>query len=116
MASSRNASSSSDDLRERVARALPAMPPRSRLLLGLSGGVDSVALLELLAQIAPGRFSLSALHVNHGISPNAAAAANVRKALQEALRGLADKPIDELIEERFVRVMGYGKFKERELE
>ncbi len=45
-----------------------------------------------------------------------AAAASLRKALQEALRGLSGKPIDELIEERFVRVMGYGKFKERELE
>ena len=41
-------------------------------MIGLSGGVDSVVLLNLLQQLAP-RFSwrLSALHVHHGISPNA---------------------------------------------
>src|SRR5262249_33511844 len=39
----------------------------------LSGGVDSVALLVALAELAPGlRFSLRAVHVNHGISSNAA--------------------------------------------
>ncbi len=40
--------------------------------MGLSGGLDSVVLLRLLHELAP-RFSwqLSALHVNHGISPKA---------------------------------------------
>ncbi|MGH8663692.1 MAG: tRNA lysidine(34) synthetase TilS, partial [Burkholderiales bacterium] len=38
-----------------------------------SGGVDSVVLLALLRQIAPGLgFELRALHVNHGLSPHAA--------------------------------------------
>jgi acetyl-CoA carboxylase carboxyl transferase subunit alpha len=46
----------------------------------------------------------------------AAAAANLRKALLEAVRGLAQKSSPQLIEERFERLMGYGKFKERELE
>ncbi len=43
-----------------------------RCVVGLSGGLDSVVLLDLLARIAP-RFALqlSALHVNHQISPNA---------------------------------------------
>lgn len=42
--------------------------PDDRLLLGLSGGIDSVVLLKLLAGKVPvGR--LAALHVNHGISP-----------------------------------------------
>lgn len=42
--------------------------------LGLSGGLDSVVLLDLLASIAPQLgFELSAVHVNHQISPNAAA-------------------------------------------
>jgi tRNA(Ile)-lysidine synthase len=51
----------------------PAIPPGANLALGLSGGVDSVALLSLLLELAPAlQFSLRAVHVNHGISPNAA--------------------------------------------
>src|SRR2546428_9544197 len=71
MESSRNSSSS--ELPERVAAALsPAVPPGAHLALGLSGGVDSVALLSILLELAPAlRFSLRAVHVNHGISPNA---------------------------------------------
>src|SRR6266700_4218040 len=71
MESSRNSSSS--ELPERVAAALsPAVPPGAHLALGLSGGIDSVALLSILLELAPAlRFSLRAVHVNHGISPNA---------------------------------------------
>jgi len=55
-----------------AARLAPLTPAHSSILIGLSGGVDSVVLLHLLHQLAP-RFSwqLSALHVHHGISPNA---------------------------------------------
>lgn len=70
MASSRK---SSFDLTERVADALaPKLPAGSFILLGLSGGVDSVVLLHLLKQLSL-RYSwrLSALHVHHGISPQA---------------------------------------------
>ena len=50
----------------------PTLAPGAHVLLGLSGGVDSVALLAVLAELgATMRFSLRALHVNHGISPNA---------------------------------------------
>ncbi len=42
------------------------------LVLGLSGGVDSVVLLRILASLSfKLKFKLTALHVNHGISPNA---------------------------------------------
>ena len=40
--------------------------------MGLSGGVDSIVLLDVLSRIATRRrFVLAALHVNHQISPNA---------------------------------------------
>lgn len=42
------------------------------LVAGLSGGADSVVLLDLLARLsATLGFSLGAIHVNHGISPHA---------------------------------------------
>jgi tRNA(Ile)-lysidine synthase len=61
-------------LPERAAAVLaPAIFPGAHLALGLSGGVDSVALLSILLELAPAlKVSLRAVHVNHGISPNAA--------------------------------------------
>src|SRR5258706_9005093 len=72
MGSSGNSSSS--ELPERAAAVLaPAIFPGAHLALGLSGGVDSVALLSILLELAPAlKVSLRAVHVNHGISPNAA--------------------------------------------
>src|SRR5260221_9717585 len=72
MGSSRN--SSSGELPARVAAVLaPRIFPGAHLALGLSGGLDSVALLSILLELAPAlKFSLRAVHVNHGISPNAA--------------------------------------------
>ncbi len=71
MANSRK--SHSANLIERVAAQIaPLLPAHSSILVGLSGGVDSVVLLHLLHKLSS-RFSweLSALHVHHGISPNA---------------------------------------------
>src|SRR6185503_19444507 len=39
---------------------------------------------------------------------------NLRKALQESWKQLKDKPIDELLEARFAKLIWYGKFKEAE--
>lgn len=62
------------DLAAHVAAHLESLvEPADRLLIGLSGGVDSVVLLDLLARLAPRlRYELRALHVNHQLSPNAA--------------------------------------------
>ncbi len=62
------------DLPGHLARFLHQhVPPGSRVLLGLSGGLDSRVLLHLLLQArGEADFTLSAVHVNHGISPHAA--------------------------------------------
>jgi acetyl-CoA carboxylase carboxyl transferase subunit alpha len=44
-----------------------------------------------------------------------AVAQSLKKALSDVLRVLAEKGAGELVEERFERLMGYGKFKELEL-
>jgi len=57
------------EVQARVARAIP---PGSALCVGLSGGLDSTVLLEILAEHAvPAGYKVTALHVNHGLSPNA---------------------------------------------
>jgi tRNA(Ile)-lysidine synthase len=64
---------------------------RPRLTLGLSGGVDSVVLLHVLAglqaELAFGlAFDLSALHVHHGLSPHADAWAEFCAVVCRGLR------------------------------
>src|SRR5260221_13198201 len=45
---------------------------RKRMCLGLSGGVDSVVLLHVLNSLKrKKKYSLHAVHVHHGLSPNA---------------------------------------------
>ncbi len=50
---------------------------------------------------------LGGAHRDHG-----AIMQSVRKALSESLKDLQAMPVDELIEKRFERVLGYGKYKE----
>jgi tRNA(Ile)-lysidine synthase len=52
---------------------LTHVPPDSPLVLGLSGGIDSMVLLHVLVRglrMPPGR--ISAIHINHQLSPRAA--------------------------------------------
>ena len=79
---------SDNSLVERVAAQIaPLLPAHSAILVGLSGGVDSVVLLHLLHELAA-RYSwqLSALHVHHGISRNADAWAKFCAGLCERRR------------------------------
>ena len=73
MASSGKSSRNKPDLAARVAARLEDIVKLSdRLVAGLSGGVDSVVLLDVLARVArKRRCRLAALHVNHQLSPNA---------------------------------------------
>jgi tRNA(Ile)-lysidine synthase len=84
MASSRKRRRS--DLAERVAAELARHVPRgATLTLALSGGVDSVAVLDILAGLAGAHpFALDCLHVNHRISPNADAWARFARAAARA--------------------------------
>lgn len=65
--------SSFDHLIEQAAAHLASLSCQGKhILLGLSGGIDSVVLLHVLATLAPRlEFQLSALHVHHDISPHA---------------------------------------------
>ena len=67
---------------EQVSRVLKCVVrPGDRLLVGLSGGVDSIVLLDVLARLgARLKFRLRAVHVNHQLSPNAAAWARFCRA------------------------------------
>lgn len=74
MASSRKAQAADAGPRAAVERFLRALPELrgARILVGFSGGLDSTVLLHVLHSLAP-RFDLrlAALHVHHGLSPNA---------------------------------------------
>jgi len=76
MASSRKSSRSKADAGDFAARVAAkireSVDPSRRLIVGLSGGADSVVLLDCLNRAArKWRWRVSALHVNHQLSPNA---------------------------------------------
>ena len=74
MAASRN--KLSNELLNRVGDFVAARTATDEpLALGLSGGCDSLVLLHLLASLGLGQ-RLSAIHVHHGLSPNADTWAN----------------------------------------
>lgn len=68
-------SAAPSDLVRRVAASLQRhLSPGTHLAVGFSGGLDSTVLLHLLARLVPVlAYRLSAVHVHHGLSPNAEA-------------------------------------------
>src|SRR5687768_13407064 len=57
----------------------------SRVRLGLSGGVDSIVLLDVLTRLAPrAGYTLEVLHVDHGLNPQSRAWARFCRAACEA--------------------------------
>lgn len=71
------------DLVAHVAQKLSSrVRPGQHLVLGLSGGLDSVVLLDILTRLRlPLNFHLGAIHVNHQLSPHASDWANFCAAL-----------------------------------
>ncbi len=61
-----------DLLTEVQANLVLSLKPQTTLLIALSGGLDSIVLLDILAKIKHTiPFNLCALHVHHGLSKNA---------------------------------------------
>ena len=63
----------SADISDQVlARVSQAIAPGAEICVGFSGGLDSTVLLDILVERAmPAGYRVNALHVNHGLSPNA---------------------------------------------
>ncbi len=79
------------------------MAPEAAETLGITASrLKTLGLVDKIVTEPPG-----GAHRDH-----AAAAQSLKKALQDALRSLADKRPAELVEARFERLMDYGKFKE----
>src|SRR5687767_9896571 len=91
MASSRKPkrSNAGGTLVSRVAASLRGSVKRGdKVVAALSGGIDSVVLLDLLHRLSRRmRFTLEALHVDHQLSPNASGWARFCRALCKA-RGM----------------------------
>lgn len=73
-ASRRSRPAKADALRAVAALLSQALPNGGRVAVAVSGGRDSIALLDAAARIArDARVDLVAFHVHHGLSPNAEA-------------------------------------------
>ena len=77
--------------------------PEAAETLGITAGrLKTLGLIDRIISEPPG-----GAHRDHSM-----AAQNVKKAIQDALRALGDKGPSELVEARFERLMGYGRFRE----
>lgn len=68
----------------KVLQALKSVPDAKRYVIALSGGLDSALLLKSF-RLAHPSLSVIAIHIHHGLSPNADAWANHCEALCESL-------------------------------
>ena len=63
------------EVEKRVQKYIEAndmVKPGDRILIGVSGGADSVCLLQILCSLQRQMgFSVNVLHVNHGVRPEA---------------------------------------------
>jgi tRNA(Ile)-lysidine synthase len=74
MENSRSSQGRPDLERHVASRIASAIPRGAAICAGFSGGLDSTVLLDVLARVAPALgHALSAVHVHHGLSPNAGA-------------------------------------------
>lgn len=71
MARSKSTTESAELVTAAVANAAAGWTPGTRVCVALSGGADSIVLLHALAALRTNAWSLSAHHVDHGLSPNA---------------------------------------------
>jgi tRNA(Ile)-lysidine synthase len=84
MANSRNKPLANQPLKDILqARLAKDVPADAHLCVALSGGRDSVVLLNLLAQCLPPQ-QIQVVHVHHGLSPNADAWADFCQSLAAA--------------------------------
>lgn len=78
-----------------MALPTPSLPDgATRIVVGLSGGIDSVALCHWLVSHYQARLPIIALHVNHGLSPQAN---NWQAAVREFCQGLGIECICEQV-------------------
>jgi tRNA(Ile)-lysidine synthase len=69
-----------------LAQLVDIVKPDQTVLVGLSGGIDSVVLLHMLISArAKQGFKLKAMHIHHGLSPNADAWASFCETLCQSL-------------------------------
>ena len=114
----RNDAFGPDRLRQRLAHLLPEFPDVA-VCVALSGGVDSTALLAALAEIRCGRLRLRAVHVDHGLHPNASRwSAHCRKLARQLGVPLRVLSVDVARErgaslEEAARVARYRRFAEQ---
>ncbi|WP_431686339.1 tRNA lysidine(34) synthetase TilS [Hahella sp. NBU794] len=59
------------DIERRLLSALRGLPDFSRLYIAYSGGLDSSVLLHAVRRVWPAEAHIEAIHVHHGLSPNA---------------------------------------------